>query len=100
MLQSILLSCVLSLPGGDPARMFPPETPVYLEVENPARILEEGRDLHELHALMAPRPFFVSGGSEDPPGRWRAQLHGSVCSPMCGPTWEPFSSTARTRLPT
>jgi len=50
--------------------------------ENPARglyprLLEEGRDLHELHALMAPRPFFVSGGSEDPPERWRA-LHHSV----------------------
>ncbi len=48
--------------------------------ENPARglyprLLEEGRDLHELHALMAPRPFFVSAGSEDPPHRWRALNH-------------------------
>ena len=48
--------------------------------ENPARglypkLLEEGRDLHELHALMAPRPFLVSGGSEDPPERWRALNH-------------------------
>ena len=33
---------------------------------------KEGYDLHELHALMAPRPFLVSGGSEDPPQRWRA----------------------------
>src|SRR5690606_35909054 len=31
------------------------------------RLIEQGRDLHELHALMAPRPFLVSGGSEDPP---------------------------------
>lgn len=50
--------------------------------ENPARglypkLLAEGRDLHELHALMAPRSFFVSGGSEDPPERWRA-LHHSI----------------------
>jgi hypothetical protein len=50
--------------------------------ENPARglypeLLAQGRDLHELHALMAPRPFFVSGGSEDPPERWRA-LHHSI----------------------
>jgi len=50
--------------------------------ENPARglyprLLAEGRDLHELHALMAPRPFFVSGGSEDPPSRWQA-LHHSI----------------------
>ena len=36
------------------------------------KMLEEGRDLHELHALMAPRPFLVSGGSEDQPERWKA----------------------------
>ena len=45
--------------------------------ENPARGLyprlkTDGHDLHELHALMAPRPFLVSGGSEDPPHRWQA----------------------------
>ena len=45
--------------------------------DNPARGLYpklrvEGRELHELHALMAPRPFLVSGGSEDPPERWQA----------------------------
>lgn len=43
--------------------------------ENPAfglypKLREQKRDLHELHALMAPRPFLVSGGSEDPPERW------------------------------
>jgi hypothetical protein len=43
--------------------------------ENPAtgpyrELRGKGRDLHELQALMAPRPFFVSGGSEDPPSRW------------------------------
>ncbi len=32
-------------------------------------------DLHLLHALMAPRPFLVSGGSEDPPNRWEALNH-------------------------
>jgi hypothetical protein len=36
---------------------------------------EEGCDLHELQALMAPRPFFVSGGSEDPPARWKLLTH-------------------------
>jgi len=36
------------------------------------RLFESGHDLHELHALMAPRPFFVSGGSEDTPSRWQA----------------------------
>ncbi|MEQ8785936.1 MAG: PKD domain-containing protein [Pirellulaceae bacterium] len=48
--------------------------------ENPGRglypkLLEEGRDLHELHALLAPRPFLVSGGAVDPPERWRALNH-------------------------
>ena len=48
--------------------------------ENPARglypeLLAEGRDLHELHALIAPRPFLVSGGEVDPPSRWLALKH-------------------------
>lgn len=34
------------------------------------QLRKEGRDLHELHALMAPRPFLVSGGAEDPVNRW------------------------------
>ena len=34
------------------------------------KLRKEGYDLHELHALMAPRPFLVSGGSEDGPQRW------------------------------
>lgn len=38
-------------------------------------LIEEGRDLHELHALMAPRPFLVSGGAEDRPERWQALNH-------------------------
>lgn len=38
-------------------------------------LVEGGHDLHELQALMAPRPFLVSGGSEDPPERWRALNH-------------------------
>jgi hypothetical protein len=49
-------------------------------VDNPRtgaykRMVETGRDLHELHALIAPRPFLVSGGSEDPPSRWLALNH-------------------------
>ncbi len=53
--------------------------------ENPARglyprLLKEGLDLHELHALMAPRPFLVSGGAEDTPRRWAALNHSlEVC---------------------
>jgi hypothetical protein len=38
-------------------------------------MMKTGRDLHELHALIAPRPFFVSGGAEDQPSRWVALNH-------------------------
>lgn len=34
------------------------------------QLRQEGHDLHELHALMAPRPFLVSGGFSDTPDRW------------------------------
>lgn len=37
-----------------------------------AELVRGGHDLHELLALLAPRPFLVSGGSEDPPTRWSA----------------------------
>ncbi len=48
--------------------------------DNPAvglypRLLKQHRDLHELHVLMAPRPFLVSGGSEDGVHRWKALNH-------------------------
>ncbi len=48
--------------------------------DNPAfglytKLVENGFDLHELHALMAPRPFLVSGGAEDPQTRWEALNH-------------------------
>ena len=51
-----------------------------ITADNPARglypqLLAEGRDLHELHALLAPRPFLVSGGEVDPPHRWIALNH-------------------------
>ena len=47
-------------------------------------LLEAGRDLHELHALMAPRPFLVSGGSEDPPAQWRALNHSLKINQLLG----------------
>lgn len=34
-------------------------------------LFSAGHDLHEIMALMAPRPFLVSGGSEDQPERWQ-----------------------------
>jgi dienelactone hydrolase family protein len=48
------------------------------------RMIDEGRDLHELHALMAPRPFLVSGGSEDQPERWKALNHAVAVNRLLG----------------
>jgi pimeloyl-ACP methyl ester carboxylesterase len=48
------------------------------------RLIEGGHELHELHALMAPRPFLVSGGSEDPPERWRALNHAVAVNKLLG----------------
>lgn len=47
-------------------------------------IVESGHDLHELHALMAPRPFLVSGGSEDSPARWVALNHAVAVNQFLG----------------
>ncbi len=57
--------------------------------ENPAfgtypELIKQGRDLHELHVLMAPRPFLVSGGSEDPPRRWQALNHSVAVNRLLG----------------
>lgn len=38
-------------------------------------LIEGGHDLTELHALMAPRPVLVSGGTADRPERWLALNH-------------------------
>jgi hypothetical protein len=48
------------------------------------RMMETGMDLHELHALMAPRPFLVSGGSEDPPSRWIPLNHTVAVNKLLG----------------
>lgn len=48
------------------------------------RLVERGHDLHELHALMAPRPFLVSGGSEDGPARWVALNHAVAVNRFLG----------------
>jgi hypothetical protein len=48
------------------------------------KLVEAGHDLHELQALMAPRPFLVSGGAEDPPGRWKALNHAVAVNDLLG----------------
>ncbi len=47
-------------------------------------MMEKGVDLHELHALICPRPFFVSGGSEDGPARWKALNHSVAVNRLLG----------------
>ncbi|WP_165246718.1 dienelactone hydrolase family protein [Paludisphaera soli] len=63
--------------GWEPGRR---RKPGLVTPENPrtgayAALVADGRDLHELLALMPPRPFLVSGGAEDGPGRWRPLNH-------------------------
>jgi dienelactone hydrolase len=48
------------------------------------KLVAEGYDLHELHSLMAPRPFLVSGGSEDTPKRWIPLNHAIAVNRLLG----------------
>jgi hypothetical protein len=48
------------------------------------KLVAEGYDLQELHALMAPRPFLVSGGSEDTPKRWIPLNHAISVNKLLG----------------
>lgn len=63
-------------------------------------MIETGRDLHELHALIAPRPFLVSGGSEDPPERWVALNHAVAVNRLLGFTNRVGMSNRSTHGPT
>ncbi len=63
-------------------------------------MIETGRDLHELHALMAPRPFLVSGGAEDPPSRWRALNHTVAVNKLLGHTNRVAMTNRETHAPT
>jgi len=50
------------------------------------KLRENNFDLHELHALMAPRPFLVSGGSSDPVERWVPLNHTIEVNKFLGQT--------------
>ncbi len=57
--------------------------------ENPAKglypkFVSEGYNLQELHALMAPRPFLLSGGSEDRADRWIPLNHTVAVNNLLG----------------
>jgi len=63
-------------------------------------LVEQGHDLTELHALMAPRPVLVSGGSEDPPERWKALNHLIAVNKLLGYEGRVAMSNRPTHAPT
>jgi hypothetical protein len=63
-------------------------------------LVEGGHDLVELHALMAPRPFLVSGGSADLPERWRALNHAIAVNKLLGFTNRVAMTNRATHEPT
>jgi len=74
--------------GYDPARQRQRGVP---SATNPRtgpyeQLFLQGHDLHELHVLMAPRPFLVSGGSEDQPERWKTLNHSIEVNKLLGYT--------------
>lgn len=50
------------------------------------KLRKEEYDLHELHALIAPLPFLVSGGSSDPVERWIPLNHTIAINKLLGYT--------------
>ena len=88
--------------GFDPQTKRKPGVPT---AENPRtgaykELVATGHDLHELHALMAPRPFLVSGGSEDPPERWRALNHAIAVNKLLGYTDRVCMTNRKNHTPT
>ena len=63
-------------------------------------MMEKGHDLHELHVLMAPRPFLVSGGAEDPPERWKALNHAIAVNRLLGYENRVAMTNRKTHTPT
>lgn len=64
------------------------------------KLIAEGYDLHELHALMAPRPFLVSGGAEDTPERWIPLQHAIAVNRFLGYENRVFMTNRETHAPT
>jgi hypothetical protein len=73
---------LLTPPGVGP---FPAVLVVYYEPETSVGLSQQPlRDFGWLHALIAPRPFLVSGGAEDPPSRWIALNHALAVNRFLG----------------
>src|SRR5262245_2863135 len=88
--------------GYDPAVKRRPGVP---SDENPRtglykQLYEGGDDLVDLHALMAPRPVLVSGGTEDPPRNWQALNYLVAVNELLGYSGRVAMSARRTHVPT
>lgn len=64
------------------------------------KLIAGGHDLQELHALMAPRPFLLSGGSEDKLDRWRALNHAVAVDKLLGYDHRVAMTSRETHAPT
>jgi hypothetical protein len=71
-----------------------PRTGLYKE------LVEQGEDLVSLHALMAPRPVLVSGGTEDPPRNWIALNHLIAVNDLLGHKNRVAMTARPTHVPT
>ncbi len=63
-------------------------------------LLEDGHHLMELHALMAPRPFLVSGGTADLPERWMPLQHSIDVNKLLGYDFRVAMTNRQTHVPT
>ncbi len=71
-----------------------PRTGLYKE------LVEAGDDLVDLHALLAPRPVLVSGGTEDPPRNWQALNHLRAVNDILGCPQRVALTARATHVPT
>jgi dienelactone hydrolase len=71
-----------------------PRTGLYKE------LVTAGDDLVDLHALMAPRPVLVSGGTEDPPRNWKALNHLVAVDALLGHQQRVAMTARPTHVPT
>jgi dienelactone hydrolase len=88
--------------GFDPTTQRKPGVP---SAENPRtglykELVEQGEDLVSLHALMAPRPVLVSGGTEDPPRNWQALNHLIAVNELLGHENRVAMTARKTHVPT
>lgn len=71
-----------------------PRTGLYKE------LVAQGEDLIDLHALMAPRPVLVSGGTADPPRNWQALNHLIAVNKMLGHSQRVAMTSRAPHVPT